>query len=943
MKIYFKLILVLLISTSAFSQNKIEMQAIFDVPNKTIQIKQYIAWKNTSKDTLKTIYLNDWNNSYSTKNTPLATRFTEEFNNKFHFAKSDQRGYTIVTSVKDTLGVELPYDRIKDHLDVLKIDLNTPLPPGENYTIILHYNLLVPNNTFTGYGVSDGIDFNLKYWYLAPAVYDGEWHYYSNKNLDDFYTPPAEITLEVVHPRNYALISELNTISLRQTDSTQTVVLNGKNRVNTNFVLTKFPNYKYVKANNVTVVTNIDDGGLKPHERALVVDKIVNFMSENMIPYPHERLLLTEIEYKKNPLYGLNQLPNFIRPFPDGFQYELKLLKTALNNYLENTLLLNPRDDYWFKDGLQVYFLMKYIEEYYPDMKFLGMLADIWGIRAFHASDLKYNDQYNLFFMQMARTNRDQPLTMPKDSLLKFNANIAGKYKAGVGLKYLGDFIQPEILDQTISQYFEAHHEQLSYSKDFEALLKQNTSKDIDWFFEDYINTRKKIDFKIKNVKRENDSISLTIKNKRHNSMPVSFFTMAEDSVLSKTWIENIHGSRTIKIPEDSVDKLVLNYDKVIPEINLRDNWKSPKGWFFNNKPLQIRLFKDIEDPNYNQVFVMPIIEYRNIYDGLTLGTKLYNKTLLRKRLNYKFSPKYATHSNILTGSASVSYTHNLENQDLYNITYGLHSSYSSFAKDAFVSIFTPSLTFSFRDDKNFRSNQSQYINMRYVDISRTYNDPLVVPSETPDYGVFNIRYIYANPGLVNYSKWYTDFQLADKFGKLAVNYEYRKLYQNNRQLNLRFFAGTFIYNNNEDDSDYFSFALDRPTDYLFDYDYLGRSEQSGIFSQQIIIAEGGFKSKLDPAFANQWMATMNLSTTIWRYIEAYGDMGVVKNKYNNAEFVYDSGIKLDLVTDYFEIYFPIYSNLGWEVGQPEYDQKIRFKFTVDPKALLGLFRRRWF
>ena len=166
---------------------------------------------------------------------------------------------------------------------------------------------------------------------------------------------------------------------------------------------------------------------------------------------------------------------------------------------------------------------------------------------------------------------------------------------------------------------------------------------------------------------------------------------------------------------------------------------------------------------------------------------------------------------------------------------------------------------------------------------------------------------------------------------------------KSNRNINFRFFAGVFLENNTDPTSDYFSFALDRPTDYLFDLNYLGRSEASGLFSQQIIIAEGGFKSQLEPAFANQWITTANFSTSIWRYIQAYGDIGLVKNKYESAKFVYDSGIRINLVEDYFEIYFPIYSNLGWEIAQPNYDQRIRFKFTLDPQVLLGLFRRKWY
>jgi len=443
--------------------------------------------------------------------------------------------------------------------------------------------------------------------------------------------------------------------------------------------------------------------------------------------------------------------------------------------------------------------------------------------------------------------------------------------------------------------------------------------------------------------KKSEDSITLTIKNKRQNKMPISLFTLNNDSIISKLWIDNILGEKTITIPRNNANKLVLNYDKSIPEYKLRDNWKSLKGYFFNNKPLQFRLFKDVEDPNYSQVFLMPLVEFNNIYDGFTLGAKLYNKTLIRKGFNYKFSPKYGLKSKTLTGSASIIYTQNIENKDLYKVTYGFVGGTSSYAPNLLFRKITPFVTFSFRNHINYRSNKFQALNFRYIDISRDDDINNISDNAEPDYKIFNARYINTNPGLINYYKWFTDFQVSKDFGKLSFNYEYRKLYESNRQLNVRFFTGVFLYNNNPSNTNYFSFALDRPTDYLFEYNYLGRSESSGIFSQQLIIAEGGFKSKLETPFSNQWISTFNLSTTLWKYIQAYGDIGLVKNKYQNAKFVYDSGIRLNLVTDYFEVYFPIYSNLGWEIGNRNYDQRIRFIFTVDPEALLGLFRREWY
>lgn len=926
-----------------FGQNKIDIDAQFNVEQKNAKIAQTLRYQNTTNDTLTKIYLNDWSNSYSTKNTPLAKRFAEEYSTKFHFAKNDMRGFTNITALKDSIGQELSYTRLKSHPDVIEVELSEPLLPNAFYHLQLNYNLQFPDDTFTDYGITPNNELNLKYWYITPAVYDGEWHYYSNKNLDDLYVPKADIHLKVEFPKNYGIYSELDIQDIKHEENTQTFYFYGKDRVDSKLYLNRFPKFNFVQTDNFTIISNLQNEGIQPADRAIITDKITRFITENLGDYPHNYLLVTDIEYRKDPLYGLNQLPKFFNPFPANLQYELKLLKTTLNNYLDNTLLLNPRTDYWLKDAIQIYFLMKYVEDNYPDLKLLGTLANIWGLRSFHAADVDFNEQYNLYFMQMARSNRDQSLTLPKDQLLKFNANIAGKYKAGIGLKYLNDFVNSDIVENTLYEYLEDFKIKPTTSADFENLLKKNTDKDVDWFFKDYIDTRKKIDFRIKNIVKTEDSVTFTIKNKRKNDVPVSLFTLKKDSVLSKTWIEHVHGSKTLTIPRNEATKLVLNYDNTIPEYNLRDNWKSLEGWFFNNKPLQFRLFKDIEDPNYNQVFFMPLVEYNNIYDGFTLGAKVYNKTLLMKNFSYQFTPKYAFNSNIITGGAVGVYTQHVEDRNLYRINYGLIGSYSSFAKDAFVTKISPSVSFYFRDNNHFRSNKSSYINFRYLDISRTVNDNATVVVKDPDYSVFNVRYINAHTDLIDYSKFYYDFQIAKKFGKIAVNYEWRKLTERNRQFNFRFFAGTFLYNNTDENSDYFSFALDRPTDYLFDYNYLGRSESSGIFSQQIIIAEGGFKSKLETPFANQWMTTANMSTTLWRFIEAYGDFGLVKNKSVDPKFVYDSGIKLDLVTDYFELYFPIYSSLGWEVSEPSYSERIRIKFTVDPEVLLGLFRRKWF
>ncbi|WP_417875967.1 metalloprotease [Winogradskyella sediminis] len=938
-------VLVILFSFHVAAQNTMSIAAKVNVDTKTISIAQTIVYKNDTDTVLSSIYLNDWNHSYSSKSTPLAKRFEEEFSTKFHLAKDEERGFTEITSIKNENDITLAFSRLEASPDVINVQLAHPLAAGASYTLQLQYVLQIPDASFTDYGVTKSNDFDLKYWYITPAVYDGEWQYYSNKNLNDLFVPKSDITLSISYPRNYKVTSELNfnATTIDNETQTQTTILSGKDRTDTYLSLYKFPSYNFVQTDDFVIISDIKEKGLPGPTKALITDKVTRYLTKHLGTYPHKQLLVTSLEYQKNPLYGLNQLPAFLRPFQADFQYELKLLKTALKKYLDNTLLLNPRKEHWLSEGLQVYYLIKYVEEYYPDTKLLGSLADVWGIRSFHAADLKFNFQYYLYYMEIARKNRDQPLTTSKDSLTKFNTNIAGKYKAGLGLNYLDAFTEDTQLSDDITEFLEAYQLQPVSLEDFETFIASKTTKNIDWFFTDYIGTRKKIDFKIASIKTLEDSLKLTLKNKRDNSMPIPVFKLKKDSVVGKLWVENIQGTKTITLPKDSTDMFVLDYNNVIPEYNQRDNYKATKGSFLNNKPFQLRLFKDLEDPNYNQVFFMPLVEFNNIYDGLTLGTKVYNKTILRKRLNYRFSPQYATKSNALTGSTSIFYSHNIENKNLYDISYGISAGYQSYGNDAFFTRIRPSLTFSFRNDAYFRSPQVDQIMARYVSISRDIGEEATIPLDEPDYGVFNLRYTHFNPGVINYSKLSSDIQIANKFSKVSFNYEFRKLTHSNRNINFRFFAGVFLDNNSNPNSNYFSFALDRPTDYLFDLNYLGRSEDSGIFSQQIIIAEGGFKSKLATPFANQWMTTANFSTSIWRYIQAYTDIGLVKNKFIDPKFVYDSGIRLNLVEDYFEIYFPIYSNLGWEVGESDYDQRIRIMFTVDPQVLLGLFRRKWY
>ena len=923
------------------AQNRIDISARLLEESKTLLIQQDVFFKNTSNDTLTSIYFNDWAHSFSSKQSKLGKRFAENYDRKFHLANDDKRGSSKINTIIGDSFRNLQFQRLDDAEDVIEVMLNKALLPGETKHIKLNYNIRIPYAKFTGYGALDNGDFNLKYWFIAPAVYDTTWHYYSNKNLDDLFMTPTDFSIDFSYKKNFRFVNELKQTSaaLNEDNNYRTVHLEGKDRNNTTIYLRQISEFQITETDNLTVVTNITDDKVIPEREAIIIDKITGFLTQELGDYPFEKLVISNIDYAENPVYGLNQLPDFLSPFPQDFKYELKILKTAVDNFIDRTLFINPRDDRWIADGIKTYTMMKYMDHFYPKLKVVGTLNRYWLARQFHLSEMEFNEQYNLLYMHMARMNLDQPLTTPYDSLIKFNKNIANSYKAASGMNYLSEYLSDEIIDKSIGEFYVANKLKVTSSKEYETILRSKTSKDLDWFFKDFVDSRKRVDYKFNEVKKEGDSLKIELKNKTKSQMPIPVYGMNGDKIISKTWVEGFEKEKLISISADSIDRLVINAEGFVPEFNRRNNYKKVNPFLGINKPFQFKLLQDLEDPSRNQVFFMPVAEY-NFYDGFKIGAKMYNKTLLSKPFNYKIEPQYGLKSNKLTGSAGFSYTQNLDEDNLFAIRFGMSGSLSSYAPDAMYKTYSPFVTFAFRTD-DFRSDKRQYLTISNVNVYRDESN--VIINDDPNYSVFNVRYINSNPGVINSFSWNTDFELSQKFSKFSITAKYRRVFLNNRQFDLRFFGGTFLYNDTRSRGDYFSFALDRPTDYLFRYNYYGRSESSGLFSQQLILAEGGFKSKLDTPFGNEWMTSVNTSTTIWNFIHGYADIGLVKNQGDSARFLYDSGIRTVLVEDYFEIFLPVYSSNGWEIGQPNYDQKIRFIVTLDIGTMLSLFTRKWY
>jgi hypothetical protein len=911
----------------AAQTNKISINAILDENSDVLKIQQKIVFYNTSDSILTEVYLHNWMNGFKDRNTPLTKRLIEDYDKSLYFANENERGFTTILNITANQKT-VSFSSKKNIDDIIKVHLTESLLPKDSIIINATYTIKIPDAKFTGYGkIKNG--YHLRYWYLTPAVFQKNWETSSNLNMDDLYMDVADYTVQLQTKNNFKIVS-----NLAQTTKDETVFLTGKSKTDIILNISDSEEYKTYKTANIDVITDIIPKEINSKLSADIINRELNFISKYLGEYPHKEILIDKITQGKNPIYGLNQLPTFLSPFSDVFEWDLTIFKALSKKYIDNTLLVNKRTDYWLVDGIQTYLLMEYVNTYYPEVKLLGKVSDIWGIRSFNFSKLKFNEKYPIVYQFSTREFLDQALTTRADSLSNFNRKIGNKYKSALGLQYLQGYLGDSILQHSIKEFYQQNTLKLSSSNQFKNIIISKTSKDLKWFFGDYIETDKKIDYTIKKVVINNDSLDITIKNKRNITAPIALYGVKNKEIKFKKWFTGIDSTKTVTIAKGDFDKLSLNFEQLYPEYNTLNNWRNV-GKSVLNKPIQLRLIKDIEDPYYNQLFYQPDIQY-NYYDGISIGLKLHNKPILSRNLSFKIIPSYATKSKTLTGLVSVLFNQYFENSKLQNIVYGVSASNYHYAPELSYSIFTPYVSAFFKR-KSLRDVSSKYVSAKYVSIHKE-TKPNTIAGEQNEYNVLNLKFVSSNPNIIEGFSYKINSDIASNFTKVSTDIRYRILTAKNKQLDFRFFGGVFL--NNQTTSNYFSFGLDRPSDYLFEQAYFGRSESSGIFSQQIIINDGGFKSVLPTRFANEFMTSFNSSIGVWKWLEYYTDVAFLKNKGESTYFAYENGMRLNFVHNIFEIYLPMYSNNGWEISQQEYASKIRFVLTLRPTAIYNFFRR---
>ena len=200
----------------------------------------------------------------------------------------------------------------------------------------------------------------------------------------------------------------------------------------------------------------------------------------------------------------------------------------------------------------------------------------------------------------------------------------------------LGDSLFWDAMQHYFNQWKFAH----PYPEDFRNSIINYTNVDLNWFFDQWLESTKKIDYKVKNIKKgkEDDQYLITFKRKERMQMPLDFNVIAKNNAvhpfhIPNTWFEKKTNAKilprwigwdklqptyeaAVTIP-GGIKDVIIDPTQRLADVNMVNNSKKfPVG--FN---LEHGVYNPSSWRKY-ELFARPDIWY-NGYDGIKAGFNL--------------------------------------------------------------------------------------------------------------------------------------------------------------------------------------------------------------------------------------------------------------------------------------------------------------------------------
>ncbi len=959
----------------------------------TLDCNLELEYINNSPDTLFEIWIHLWPNAYKSKESALVQQQVENGNSALYFAREDERGF--IDGIDFTSeGKSLTFQFKAVDYGVLILD--KPLLPSGKIIIVTPFTVKLPSARFSRLG-HEGQAYYISQWYPKPAVYDRDgWHPMSYLDIGEFYSEFATFDVSLTLPSNYVVCAtgelqnkeEVSWLNLKSSedisdisDSTfpaslkSTKTLNYKQKNVHDFAW--FADKRYLVRKGSVILPNtgrrIDTWAYFTPKNSRIWKNAVAYINHTIVKYS---------EWNGDYLYSSCSAAEGALAVSDGMEYPMVTLLTALDTTsLENTIVhevghnwfygmlgSNERQNPWMDEGMNSANELRLTMDKYKDAtstaekNFSGLGKSI--NRLFGFSEMKFRDYWQLEYHSIAANNFDQPanLMAPEYNWLNYGAVIYRK--VGLSFEYLRAYLGDELYDKCMKRYFSEWSLKHPSPDDLKEIFSDETKIDLNWFWNGMLSQQGTVDYKIKSCTTSDDKYEVKLINKGRIKAPFLIQGIRNDSIVYAAWHMGFDEDTVVEMNGKDFHAIVIDKNRIVPDQNCFNNNIYTKGIFKKRDVTSVGLFPKFYPDNNRRICILPSAGW-NEYNKWMPGLTIYNKSIPYKKFEYSISGLYGIADESWAGSGSATYNlfpkgGLLEYAGIGVIAKRFAFDHTTIRTGEFSYTnpylhylrWEPYLEIHFRR-KNARSTVRNRISASMVNV---VEEGVELKNRLLNYNITSIetqsRYIY-RLNFLNYN-----FRSVDPYGlklgaegnsdyqKFHLTAEYKVSYAaKGKGVNFRFFSGAEVVKNKQGAYPFNLSAWSGSQDYWYDKYYFGRSENTGLLSQQMSMEEGGFKTDLPYASSLDWLTTLNISFDLPGALplSVFIDAGTFKGAKDwisaygaKGSIIYDGGVCFS--TGLVKVYFPIirsedikaYQSGDFGIDRIAFGKQIRFEVDLD-------------
>lgn len=949
------LFITFIVYNNSFTQNYFQQKLSYDIvatldtTKKAVKGNIKIYYTNQSNDTLKYIYFLLHPNASKSRKTALSKQLIQNNKWSLFFAKPHQKGF--IDSLNFVINrLSAKYKILKDSPDVAIVYLNEPLLPNKTIEIFTPFYLQIPQNNITRLGYYNNI-YSITQWYPKPAVYDKEgWHPYPYLEFGEFYSEFANYRVHLKVPANITVAATGNLLTEQEKERIKKIVkYTEQQKIYSDTIsgyktlifeqdsvhdFAWFASTNFMIAKDSIIINNnkIFCWAYFTPESYYLWKNAARYVAESVEHYSN---LVGAYPYKHCTAVETPELIDGGMEYPTitniGKYYNAEELKYVIlhevgHNWFYGILANNERKYPWIDEGINSFYdkihSFKIIKNNKTnDWHKLSQIFDFENVPSIIATDYFY----------FAGSSRPIGLKSEQYSMLEYFFNTY--YNASNAWFLLREYIGHKNYNTFIKNFYKNYSFKHIYPEDIEKSIFETSNLNTKWFFEDYLYSTKRSDYKIKKIIKYNENSSVVVKNKKNVYFPYTItFYQNKKKVLSNIRSGALYDTITVNFPFDMV---VLN-DQDMPfyfyEHNYQNNIYYNRKIFPRLKTPSLRYANFINNQKYYDILFSPAISYTKT-DKLMLGILFYSPILPYSPFQLRLLPLYSIYKETINWNVYSEYNFLFNRKLKFIKFYGkfkqfllpenIHQTYWKtiivgidlpfvFYKNLSKTEFTPFFQFAFSTFPFYPYKENKYITSGLDFKTRFFYYPLHL----------NIK-----------NESHSDYSKITFNSRIFFPYNEKK-----KGIQLDFFYGTFLYNNSRIYLyNFFLSGHDAIKDYTYQETYINRFEiptSNNLWAHQFVLSDGMF-SLYTPIQSKKWMTS--LRTTIAFPIPPPIHFYFVTGTYHKAgkgwigsvKFPYEGGIEFRFIKDIFAIYFPVFMSSDLKIISDfyalNYFYKVRF------------------